>query len=507
MLGGMRTAAGTLLVATAAPVSAQQCGGGFERWLENFKQEAMSKGISQRTLAAAAPYMRFDQQVVNRDRGQRVFTQTFLEFSSRMVEGYRIGQGKQQLQRHAALFDRIEQRFGVPGPVLAAFWALETDFGKVMGDMPTLRSVTSLAYDCRRPELFRTQTLAALRIIERGDLTPQTMIGPFAGELGQLQFLPEHYLEYGVDFDEEADGRQGAAVALSSDFAGPLLKAEQNPVDGQLYLAGFQVWGTRSEGIRVLARLRHTGIPSPLPTAVSAGEQGILLTFGVALDPEVAADRARYAVSRWDYRRTERYGSGHFRPDGEAGEERLPVVATHLGDDGRSLLLVIPNMQEVMQMQVAYDLQATDGFAVADTVYLTVNQVTPIDLAAAGLGEVDWRENLAGAGDELMEEVALAATVDAGAEIFQRIGCVACHSVDGTTAGRLGPTMQGLFGADRPLTDGSTVRADDVYLRRSITEPDAEIVAGYQEGMPAYLGVLNDSEIESLVLYIRSLGR
>lgn len=158
-------------------------------------------------------------------------------------------------------------------------------------------------------------------------------------------------------------------------------------------------------------------------------------------------------------------------------------------------------------MQVAYDLQTTDGMAVADTVYLTVNRVAPIDLDAAGLGAVDWRENLAGAGDELMEEAELAATVDAGRDIFQRIGCVACHSVDGTTAGRLGPTMQGLFGAERTLTDGSTVSADAAYLRRSITEPDAQIVAGYQEGMPAYLGVLNDSEIESLVLYIRSLGR
>ena len=207
MFGGMKTAvtAGTMLAVSILPVQAQQCGGGFERWLANFKQEAANQGISQRTLAAAAPLMVFDQQVVNRDRGQRVFTQTFLEFSKRMAEGYRIGQGQQRIKQNAALFQQIEQRFGVPGPVLVAFWGLETDFGKVMGDMPTLRSVTTLAYDCRRPELFRKQALAALKIIERGDLTPDNMTGPFAGELGQLQFLPEHYLEYGVDFDN--DGR------------------------------------------------------------------------------------------------------------------------------------------------------------------------------------------------------------------------------------------------------------------------------------------------------------
>jgi lytic murein transglycosylase len=203
------TAKAIIIVAAlglASPAAAQKCGGGFERWLADFKQEALSKGISQATLNRAAPLMQFDQQVVSRDRGQRVFTQTFQQFATRMVEGHRVGQGAQRIKQNAGLFQRIEQQFGVPGPVLVAFWGLETDFGAVLGDIPTLRSVTSLAYDCRRPELFRTQLLAALQIIQRGDLTPENMVGPFAGELGQLQFLPEHYLEYAVDFD--GDGRR-----------------------------------------------------------------------------------------------------------------------------------------------------------------------------------------------------------------------------------------------------------------------------------------------------------
>jgi lytic murein transglycosylase len=205
-------------LAVTAPASAQQCGGGFERWLAAFKQEAAAKGISQSTLAAAAPFMEFDQQVISRDRGQKVFSQTFLEFSQRMVEGHRISQGAQRLKQNAGLFQRIEQQFGVPGPVLVAFWGLETDFGGFMGKIPTLRSVTTLAYDCRRPELFRKQLHAALQIIQRGDQTPESMIGPFAGELGQLQFLPEHYLEHAVDFD--GDGRRdlirSSADALAS---------------------------------------------------------------------------------------------------------------------------------------------------------------------------------------------------------------------------------------------------------------------------------------------------
>jgi lytic murein transglycosylase len=207
-----------LFFAALTPAAAQKCGGGFERWLADFKREAAANGISQATLTEAESFMEFDQQVVNRDRGQKVFTQTFLEFSKRMAEGHRIGQGAQRLKQNAALFQRIEQQYGVPGPVLVAFWGLETDFGGFMGKMPTLRSVTTLAYDCRRPELFRKQLLAALQIIQRGDQTPESMIGPFAGELGQLQFLPEHYLEYGVDFD--GDGRRdlirSSADALAS---------------------------------------------------------------------------------------------------------------------------------------------------------------------------------------------------------------------------------------------------------------------------------------------------
>jgi lytic murein transglycosylase len=210
--------AASLTLTFAGEGSAQQCGGGFDRWLAAFKQEAQSKGISRATIESASPLMQFDQEVVNRDRGQKVFAQTFLEFSKRMADGYRLTQGQQRIKQNAAMFQRIEEKYGVPAPVLVAFWGLETDFGGFMGKMQSLKALTTLAYDCRRPELFREQLLAALKIIERGDQTPESMIGPFAGELGQLQFLPAHYFEYGVDFD--GDGRRdlirSSADALAS---------------------------------------------------------------------------------------------------------------------------------------------------------------------------------------------------------------------------------------------------------------------------------------------------
>ncbi len=197
-------------VLAAAPAHAQRAtchkGASFEQWLDAFKRDAVAQGISQRAIASASHLMVYDQTVVNKDRGQKVFSQTFLEFSDRMVAKHRIDGGIQRIAKNRPLFSRVEQQFGVPAPVIAAFWALETDFGGFMGNLPTIKSVTSLAYDCRRPDLFRTSLLAALKIIDKGDLTADQMIGPFAGELGQFQFLPAHYSDYGVDYD--GDGRR-----------------------------------------------------------------------------------------------------------------------------------------------------------------------------------------------------------------------------------------------------------------------------------------------------------
>jgi lytic murein transglycosylase len=194
-----------VLAANSASAACRNAGN-FPQWLEAAKREALAQGISPTTLLAAAPYMTFDSATVQKDRGQGVFTQTFLQFSDRMVASYRLQKGASLIQAHAAIFARIEKQYGVPAPVLVAFWGLETDFGANIGNLPTLRSVTTLAYDCRRPELFRKELFNALRVIQRGDLAPSQMIGPWAGELGQFQFLPSHYYDYAVDFD--GDGRR-----------------------------------------------------------------------------------------------------------------------------------------------------------------------------------------------------------------------------------------------------------------------------------------------------------
>lgn len=201
----------TLAVFAASPALAQRpgpcrAGAGFPVFLDQLKQDAAAAGVSQRALAAASPYLVFDQGIVNRDRGQRVFGQIFTEFAGRMAADYRMQQGRARIQTYAAAFARAEKDYGVPPAVIAAFWGLESDFGANMGRLPTLRSLVSLAYDCRRSQMFRDETIAALKIIDRGDLTPAEMIGSWAGELGQTQFLPTHYVNYAVDYD--GDGRR-----------------------------------------------------------------------------------------------------------------------------------------------------------------------------------------------------------------------------------------------------------------------------------------------------------
>ncbi len=178
----------------------------FDRWLDGVTKEASAEGVSQAAIASALPQMTFDPAIVRRDRGQGVFQQPFLQFSDRMASSDRIQRGARALKTNEALFARIERQYGVPAPVLVAFWGLESDFGTNNGKFPILRAVTTLAYDCRRPDFFRRQLIDALRIIQRGDLTASEMIGDWAGELGAMQFTPSDYYKYAVDFD--GDGRR-----------------------------------------------------------------------------------------------------------------------------------------------------------------------------------------------------------------------------------------------------------------------------------------------------------
>ncbi len=177
----------------------------FNRWLADFKREAIADGIRPETIDETIGGITPDQGIIGRDRKQGFFSQTFTEFYFKLATKGREQMGRTFLQRYKTIFDRAEKEYGVPGPVITGFWALESDFGGGMGNLPVLRSLVTLAWDCRRGDLFREELKAAMKIVERGDLTPDQMIGSWAGELGQTQFLPRHYSNYGGYYD--GDGR------------------------------------------------------------------------------------------------------------------------------------------------------------------------------------------------------------------------------------------------------------------------------------------------------------
>lgn len=208
------------LVFLATPSFAARCGGDFNTFIAAMTQEAQAAGVSGSVTSAALSGVTPDPAVLAFDRRQRyTFNKTFEQYVSTRVGAGRISGGKAMLQRHAALLSRIEQKFGVPRQILVAIWGLESDFGKGdIGKLPVVRTLATLAHDCRRTELFQGELLAALKIVQRGDLPLRDLIGAFAGEIGQTQFLPSSYIKYGVDFDGDGhvDLRHSVPDVLAS---------------------------------------------------------------------------------------------------------------------------------------------------------------------------------------------------------------------------------------------------------------------------------------------------
>jgi lytic murein transglycosylase len=206
-MNGFRLLMLPCVLAFASPALAARCGGDFNTFIVNVSAEAQASGVSGGAISQAFAGITEDPATLAFDRRQRyTFNKSFEQYVATRVGAARINGGRAMLQRHAALLARIEQKFGVPRQILVAIWGLETDFGRGdMGKQPVIRTLATLAHDCRRSELFQGELLAALKIVQRGDLPLHDLIGAGAGEIGQTQFLPSSYIKYGVDFD--GDGR------------------------------------------------------------------------------------------------------------------------------------------------------------------------------------------------------------------------------------------------------------------------------------------------------------
>lgn len=195
------------------------CGGTFEEFVTSAKQEALNRGTSQDTIDAFFATVEHDPDVIRRDRSQGIFKKSFMEFSKLVMTNHRITKGMEFEEKHGAVLDAVQERYGVPRGVLLSFLALETDYGVVQGDHNTLNSIVTLSHDCRRPELFQPHLFAALELYKRDNFDPVNTVGAWAGEIGMIQMLPEDILLYGIDAD--GDGK----VNLKSSVADALMTA------------------------------------------------------------------------------------------------------------------------------------------------------------------------------------------------------------------------------------------------------------------------------------------
>lgn len=205
-------------MATAALPQEIACGGNFDRFVGNLKAAAVAKGHGRATVDRFFQAVKHDPRTIKADRSQGIFRVPFVDFSGRVISKYRLNGAASRLEKLRGVFDEIERAYGVSRGVLAAFWALETDFGQVQGDFNTLNSLVTLSHDCRRPEIFQPQVFAALELHERGGFSPSKTFGAWAGEIGMVQMLPEDILELGVDGDGDGvvDPRESPHDALHS---------------------------------------------------------------------------------------------------------------------------------------------------------------------------------------------------------------------------------------------------------------------------------------------------
>ena len=212
-----RRLAALLATLLAAPAAAQDCGGDWNAFLDGLRAEAVAQGVPADSADAFLQGVRQDQAVLQADRSQGYFQADFLTFSQRLISQDRVTRAAQMAERYDAVFDQIEAEFGVPRGILLAFWAFETDFGAVQGDFDTTDALVTLAHDCRRPELFRPEVLAAMRLHAEGRWDTD-VTGAWAGEIGQVQMLPRDILEFGSDGDGDGvvDLKGSSADALLS---------------------------------------------------------------------------------------------------------------------------------------------------------------------------------------------------------------------------------------------------------------------------------------------------
>ena len=328
-------------------------------------------------------------------------------------------------------------------------------------------------------------------------------MGPLTDTLVHIGYYrPELF---SVSLQRRTPRLQASVVSITRDLAFAPLNGAVNPADGQLYVTGLQIWGSAAKQGSGLARLRYTGAPSVLPREVVPMDQGVLISFDVPIDSQSATNPSNYSLERWNLQRTANYGSPHFKPDGSKGQELILASRAYRSRDGRRVFLGVAGMKPTHQLRVGWSLKTQSGASFEQSVYGSPFELAHFDPRAEGfdLDRVDLSTAPVAAA-----RVEIPASIEEGRRLAELMGCAACHSIDGSLLGKVGPSWKSLFNSKVPLANGQHALADEAYLRESILDPGAKVVAGYDKSetaMPSYEGLLNAPQVESLILYLMSL--
>lgn len=178
----------------------------FQRWIDGFRSRARAEGIGDSVLNAAFEGVRYNTDIIQRDRNQSEFTKQIWEYLDSAASETRVNNGRAAYRQNQRLLSEIEARYGVEAEVVTAIWGLESAYGAFRGNEPVIEALATLAFDGRRGRFFESQLIAALKIIQAGDVPPRSMTGSWAGAMGHTQFIPTSYLSYAVDF--RGDGKR-----------------------------------------------------------------------------------------------------------------------------------------------------------------------------------------------------------------------------------------------------------------------------------------------------------
>ncbi len=318
---GLTAAAGALAACSGgvpratAPVTMRPVpNAGYDAWVAGFRGRAAAKGISPEVMARAFRGAGYLPGVVERDRNQTEFTRSLEDYLAIAASDERVSTGRAMLQRHGAVLRQIEDRYGVESRVVCAIWGLESRYGERRGDVPAVSALSTLAYDGRRGAFFESQLVAALKILQAGDVSPERMTGSWAGAMGHTQFIPTTYLAYAVDF--AGDGRRDIwsddpsdALASTAAYLSRSGWRHGQPWGLEVALpAGFDAGLTGRGSTRSVAAWQALGVrPAAGGVLPDHGEAAVLAPAGTGA-PAFLVYRNYWVILR--YNNSEKYGLG-----------------------------------------------------------------------------------------------------------------------------------------------------------------------------------------------------